>query len=69
MGPVGLPLPIAQRIATESKKAMEMPDVTPKLDDLGLDVVGSGPEEFAKTLRQDINAIGKLVKAIGLQPE
>ena len=68
-GPVGLPSPIAQRLAAESKKALLQPDVSPKLDDLGLDVVGSTPEELATLLRQDISAIGKLVKVIGLQPE
>jgi tripartite-type tricarboxylate transporter receptor subunit TctC len=69
LGPVGLPGPIATRIAAESKKAMLQPDVISKLDDLGLDVVGSTPEELATMLRQDVNAIEKLVKAIGLQPE
>ncbi len=69
LGPVGLPAPIANRIAAESKTALLQPDVTPKLNDLGLEVVGSTPEELAKLLRQDISTIGKLVKAIGLQPE
>jgi tripartite-type tricarboxylate transporter receptor subunit TctC len=32
-------------------------------------VVGSTPEELAKLLRQDVNAVEKVVKAIGLQPE
>ncbi len=69
LGPLGLPAPIANRLAAESKKALQQPDITAKLDDLGLDVVASTPEEFAAMLRQDINAIGRLVKAIGLQPE
>ena len=69
LGPMGLPAPIANRLAAESKKAMLLPDVAPKLDDLGLDPVGSTPDELATAIRQDINAIGKLVKAIGLQPE
>ena len=69
LGPLGLPGPLANRIAAESKKALQQPDVASKLDDLGLDSVGSTPEEFAAMLRQDINAIGTLVKAIGLQPE
>jgi tripartite-type tricarboxylate transporter receptor subunit TctC len=69
LGPAGLPLPIAQRIAAESRKALLEPEVTKKLDDLGLDVVGSTPEELGTMLRQDIDAVGKLVKAIGLQPE
>ncbi|OFZ96429.1 MAG: hypothetical protein A3H35_03600 [Betaproteobacteria bacterium RIFCSPLOWO2_02_FULL_62_17] len=69
LGPVGLPTHIANRLAAESKKALQQPDVAPKLDDLGLEIVGSTTEEFATMLRQDINAIGRLVKAIGLQPE
>ena len=69
LGPVGLPTPIANRLAAESRKALQQPDVAPKLDDLGLEIVGSTTEEFATMLRQDINAIGRLVKAIGLQPE
>ena len=69
LAPVGLPPPIANRVAAESRKALLQPDVTPKLDDLGMEVVGNTPEEFAVMLRNDINAIGKLVKAIGLQPE
>ena len=68
-GPLGLPTPIANRIAAESKRAMLLPDITSKLDDLGLNVVGSTPEELAKLLRDDISAISKVVKAIGLQPE
>ena len=68
-GPVGLPSNIANRIAVESKKAMLLPDILPRIEELGMDVVGSTPEELAKLLREDINAIGKVVKAIGLQPE
>ena len=68
-GPLGLPSNIANRIAQESKKAMMQPDITPRLDDLGLEVIGSTPDELAKLLREDVNAIGKVVKAIGLQPE
>ncbi len=68
-GPLGLPAPIANRIATESRRAMLLPDIASKLDDLGLTVVGSTPEELATLLRQDINAVAKVVKAIGLQPE
>lgn len=68
-GPVGLPGPIATRIAAESKKALLQPDVTPRLDDLGMTVVGSTPEELAVLLRQDVNAVEKVVKALGLKPE
>jgi tripartite-type tricarboxylate transporter receptor subunit TctC len=39
------------------------------VEDLGMELVASTPEELAKSLRQEINAIGPVVKAIGLQPE
>ena len=68
-GPLGVPSPVANRIAADAKKAMLMPDVMPKLEDIGLTVVGGGPEELSNILRQDIAAIGAVVKAIGLQPE
>jgi tripartite-type tricarboxylate transporter receptor subunit TctC len=68
-GPVGLPEPIATRIAVESRKAMLAGDVVPRLDELGFLTVGSTPQELAGLLRQDIAAIGAVVQAIGLKPE
>jgi len=68
-GPAGLPAPLASRISAEVRKALQAGDVVPKLDDLGLVVVASTPEEFASGLRQEINTIGTLVNAIGLKPE
>ena len=68
-GPLGLPDPIANRIAAESRRAMLLPDVRPRLEKLGMSIVGSTPEELGKLLRADINAVSKVVKAIGLKPE
>lgn len=68
-GPVGLPATIANRIAAESRKAMSAPDVVPRLDEHGLNPIGSTPDELARLLRADINAVEKVVKEIGLKPE
>ena len=67
-GPPGLPDAIANRVAAESRRAMLLPDVLPRLEKLGMGIVGSTPEELGKLLRADINAIGKIVKEIGLNP-
>ncbi len=56
-------------VCTESKKAMNEPDVAPKLEKLGLERIGTSPEEHGQILRRELDTIGKLVKAIGLQPE
>ncbi len=68
-GPPGVSNAAANRIAAESKKAMLLPDVAPKIEELGMNIIGSGPEGLAQVLRQDIDAIGAVVAAIGLKPE
>jgi tripartite-type tricarboxylate transporter receptor subunit TctC len=68
-GPVGVNNAAANRIAAESKKAMMLPDVASKIEELGMNVIGSGPEELGRVLKADIDAIGKIVAAAGLKPE
>jgi tripartite-type tricarboxylate transporter receptor subunit TctC len=68
-GPAGLPAPIAERLSREVRAALTEPDVQAKLNDLGLTVLASTPEELAARLRSEIAAVGNLTKAIGLEPE
>lgn len=68
-GPAGLPAPIAERLSREVRAALRAPDVQGKLNDLGLSTLASTPEELDAHLRREIDAVGKLTKAIGLQPE
>jgi tripartite-type tricarboxylate transporter receptor subunit TctC len=68
-GPAGLPSPIADRLSLEVRAALNAPDVQAKLRDLGLATIASTPEELAAHLRREIDAVGKLTKAIGLEPE
>ena len=68
-GPAGLPAPIADRLSEEVRAALRTPDVQAKLNDLGLTTLASTPDELAAHLRREIEAVGKLTKAIGLKPE
>ncbi|HTQ76027.1 MAG TPA: tripartite tricarboxylate transporter substrate-binding protein [Burkholderiales bacterium] len=68
-GPAGLPASIAERLSIEIRSALNAPDVRPKLDDLGLSILASTPEELDTHLRREIDAVGRLVKSIGLEPE
>ena len=68
-GPAGLPSPIAERLSDEVRAALRAPDVQSKLNDLGLSTIASTPGELDAHLRREIDAVGKLVKAIGLEPE
>lgn len=68
-GPAGLPAPVAERLSEEVRAALKAPDVQVRLSDLGLSTLASTPEELDAHLRREIDAVGKLVGAIGLKPE
>ena len=68
-GPAGLPSPTAERLSVEVRAALKAPDVQVKLNDLGLSTLASTPEELAAHLKREIEAVGALTKAIGLEPE
>jgi len=68
LAPAGTPRAIAGRIQTELKKALT-PEVQAKLEDLGATPVGNTPEEFARDLRESLEAFAKTVKAVGIEPQ
>jgi tripartite-type tricarboxylate transporter receptor subunit TctC len=51
--PVGTPPEVVQRMYTEIKAILAMPDVQKRFVELGFDVVGSSPGEFAQFLRDE----------------
>ena len=48
---------------------MNAPEVREKLEATGLTVVNESAQAFAKTLREDYEIYGKLIRTIGLQPQ
>jgi tripartite-type tricarboxylate transporter receptor subunit TctC len=69
-GPAGLSAPIVERLSSEVRASLKATDAVAKIsDDLGLTIVASTPDELAAHLRRDIDAVGSLAKAIGLEPE
>jgi tripartite-type tricarboxylate transporter receptor subunit TctC len=68
-GPAGLPEPIVKRLNTEIVKAVQAPEVRAKLEAAGMPVVGTGSEEFAKMVKDDIETFRRIVTAAGIKPE
>jgi len=67
--PAGLPDPILRRLNAEIVKAVQSPDVRAKLETAGMPVVGTGSEEFAKMVKDDIETFRRIVNAAGIKPE
>jgi tripartite-type tricarboxylate transporter receptor subunit TctC len=60
--PAGTPTPVVQKLSDEVNRILHLPDVTAKIEALGLWVGGGKPEEFQKTVRSDAAIYARIVK-------
>ena len=60
--PAATPRPIVNRIYADSLKVLALPDVRERLAVLGLEVVGSNPEQFDAFVRSEIAKWAKVIK-------
>jgi tripartite-type tricarboxylate transporter receptor subunit TctC len=67
--PAGTPRPIIDRLHQEMVRALRAPDMKERLNALGLDGIGSTPEEFAAYIKSETEKWAKVIKAMGIRPE
>jgi tripartite-type tricarboxylate transporter receptor subunit TctC len=65
--PTGTPQLVIDKVHQETVKVLAMPDVRKKLEEAGLDVIGSSPAEFAEVIRTEIPYWAKIIREIGLK--
>jgi len=65
--PAGTPADIVHKIAADTTKALQLPDVKDKLSALGADPVGGTPEEFAQRLRIENARWGDAIRKSGVK--
>jgi tripartite-type tricarboxylate transporter receptor subunit TctC len=68
MAPSGTPRAIIDRIHADALRVLADSDLRAKFASLGLDSVGSTPEEMHKTIATDIPKWGRVIAAAGIQP-
>jgi tripartite-type tricarboxylate transporter receptor subunit TctC len=67
--PKGTPQPIVQRLNAEIVKALKTPDIRDKLAaQMGMEVVGSSPQELTALMQREIPRWAELVKKSGASP-
>ncbi|MDB5729733.1 MAG: Tripartite tricarboxylate transporter family receptor [Noviherbaspirillum sp.] len=64
--PAGTPRPIIDRLNAEIAKAMQMPNMKAKLQELDVELALSTPEQFGEQFRKDQEFYARLVRDIGL---
>jgi tripartite-type tricarboxylate transporter receptor subunit TctC len=67
--PAATPRDIVLKLNAQINRALREPDVSDKLVNAGLIIVGESPEYFAELLKSDYAKYGKLVKDIGFTPQ
>lgn len=67
--PAETPRAIIGKLNAEANRILLMPDVRRRLDELGLEVQGGSPEQFAAFVKQEAERINKLIKRGALTRE
>jgi tripartite-type tricarboxylate transporter receptor subunit TctC len=69
LAPQGVPAAVARTFHEALVKTMATPEVKSRLLAQGVDIVGAGPREFEKILREEVDKWSKLVKRAGITAE
>ncbi len=60
---------IVRKLHLETVKALALPDLRAKLADLGLEVIGTSPSEFAAIIKSEIPKWAKVIKDAGIKAD
>ncbi len=62
VGPAGIPAPVAEGLAQAIMQVVGTPEARARILDMGSEITGGTPAEFAAFLREDLAKIDRLVK-------
>jgi tripartite-type tricarboxylate transporter receptor subunit TctC len=67
MAPAGTPAAIVELLHRDTVKVLAQPDVRRKMNDLGLDVIGGTPVEFAAAIERETPRWARVIKQAGIK--
>ena len=67
--PAGTPATIVGKLNAEINRLLQLPDVRERLGNLGAEIIGGTPREFAEHIQREIPRWAKVIKAAGIQLE
>jgi tripartite-type tricarboxylate transporter receptor subunit TctC len=68
-GPGNMPRPVLMRLNGDMVKALNVPPIKAKIEDMGNIVVANSPDEYAALMKKSMAIFGKVFKAAGIKPE
>jgi tripartite-type tricarboxylate transporter receptor subunit TctC len=65
--PAGTPPAVVRKLADDIGRAVRLPDISARIEDLGQTPVGGTPEQFAAVIRNDGPLYAKLIKDLNIK--
>ena len=69
LAPAGTPRDIVNRLAAETRKAINESDIRERFNQIGIEAVGNSPAEAAKFLADEVAKWAKVITAAGVKAE
>jgi tripartite-type tricarboxylate transporter receptor subunit TctC len=69
VGPAGMPKEIVTKIHAGVAKVLQLPDVREKLGNMGVDAVGSTPEQLRVAIKTDYDRYGAIIRKLGIKAD
>ncbi len=69
VAPPGTPTDIAHKLSSAIAEALKQPDIAKRLADLGLEGVGSTPEQMKVFLREETERYGNVIRSTGAKAD
>ena len=66
--PLGLPPAMVKQINAAMIAALDDDELERRMEEMGLRPMGNSPEEFGRSLAEEIADFGKVARALGLKP-
>lgn len=67
--PAKTPAALVTRLNRETVAVVDKPDVKEKFFNVGVDTIGTTPEQFAAIIKADIVKMDKLIKSAGIRAD
>ena len=69
LAPAGTPKAIVLRLNSEILRALKIPEVKERLENVGFEIVGGTPEAFGAYMKSEIDKWARVVKTSGVRAE
>jgi len=69
LAPAGTPAKIVRSLHAETAKALAQADLRAKFSDLGFEIIGNSPDEFAAIIKSELPKWAKLIQESGIKAD